>query len=90
MQIPRKDAYQSNVLCDKEGKLLMDFVGKLENLDKDWQTVCQRIRIPEQVLPVKNVTQHVAYQDYFDTDSVELVGKYWAREIELFGYRFDH
>ena len=28
MQIPRRDAYQINPLCDSEGNLLMDFVGK--------------------------------------------------------------
>lgn len=88
MQIPRKDAYQSNVLCDNDGKLLMDFIGKLENVDKDWQTVCQRIGIDEQLLPRKNVTQHVPYQDYYDADSAELVGRYWARDIEMFGYEF--
>ncbi len=48
MQIPRKDAYQINMLCDRQGNLLMDFVGKLENLESDWQTVCTRIGIPYQ------------------------------------------
>lgn len=89
MQIPRKDAYQINMLCDRRGKLLMDFVGKLENLQGDWQTVCERIGIPHQQLQRKNATQHRHYQDYYDNNSRQLVARHWAREIELFGYSFD-
>jgi len=89
MQIPRRDAYQSNMLCDNDGKLLMDFVGKLENLDNDWRTASERIGIPYQELPRKNVTQHKRYQDYFNTETTQLVAKHWARDIELFEYNFE-
>ena len=89
MQIPRKDAYQSNMLCDRKGKLLMDFVGKLENLQDDWKTVCERIGLPYEALPRKNATQHRHFQDYYDEKSRQLVAKHWAREIEMFGYTFE-
>jgi hypothetical protein len=89
MQIPRRDAYQINMLCDKKGHLLVDFVGKLENLQNDWQTVCLRAGIPYQALPRKNVTQYNNYRDFFDRDSVQLVAQHWAREIKEFDYDFD-
>jgi hypothetical protein len=89
MQIPRRDAYQFNMLCDKKGRLLVNFVGKLENLQNDWQTACLRARIPYQALPRKNVTQYDNYRDFFDRDSVQLVAKHWAREIKEFDYDFD-
>lgn len=89
MQIPRRDAYQSKMLCDNEGKLLMNFVGKLERLDTDWQTVCNNIGIEYQPLPRKNVTEHRRYQDYYDDNSVELVSKHWRHDIELFNYQFN-
>ncbi len=89
MQIPRRDAYQINMLCDKKGRPLVDFVGKLEDLQNDWQTVCTQVGIPCQAIPRKNVTQHINYRDFFDQDSVRLVAKHWAREIEAFEYDFD-
>ena len=89
MQIPRGDAYQINMLCDRNGELLMDFVGKLENLQADWQTVCERIGIPHQALPVTNATQRGNFQDYYDDESRRLVAEHWDREIKLFGYSFD-
>ena len=89
MQIPRRDAYQINMLCDKKGRLLVDFVGRLEDLQSDWQTVCVRAGIPYQSLPQKNITQYKNYRDFFDRDSVQLVAKHWAREIKEFDYDFD-
>ena len=89
MQIPRRSAYQVNMLCDRRGVVLMDFVGKFENLHDDWQTICHRIGIPHQNLPLKNTTNHRRYQDYYDHESQQLVRKHWAREIDLFSYSFD-
>jgi hypothetical protein len=89
MQIPRRDAYQINMLCDKKGRLLVDFVGKLEDLQNDWQTACVRAGIPYQALPRKNVTQYRNFRDFYDQDCILLVAKHWAREIEQFGYSFD-
>ena len=88
MQIPRGDAYQVNMLCDRRGRLLMDFVGKIENLDQDWQTACTRAGIPYQALPHRNVTERKPFKDYYDSDSIQLVAKHWAREIELFDYTY--
>lgn len=89
MQIPRRDAYQSNMLCDRGGVLLMDFVGKLEHLEADWKTVCERIQIDYQPLPRKNVTRRRHYQDYYTDATVEKVRIHWARDIALFNYQFD-
>jgi hypothetical protein len=89
MQIPRKDAYQINMLCDRRGDMLMDFVGKLENLDDDWRTVCGRIGIAYQPLPHENVSDRKPYQEYYDVASTKLVARHWAREIELFGYSYN-
>jgi len=88
MQIPRREAYQLNMLCDRKGLLLMDFVGKLENLEADWETVCREISIPCQPLLRKNVTEHRHYQEFYDRSAIKLVAKHWAAEIDLFGYSF--
>ena len=89
MQIPRPDAYQSNMICDRGGVLLVDFVGRLENLDADWKTVCERIKIDYHTLPHKKMIPHRPYQDYYTPDSLEKVRVHWARDIALFDYHFD-
>jgi len=89
MQIPRYDAYQLNMLCDKNGDLLMDYVGKMEHLQSDWETACNKGGIPFQALPHKNPTPRRHYQEYYDKDSIQLVATQWAREIEQFEYTYD-
>jgi len=89
MQIPRRDAYQLNMLSSRKGLLLMDFVGKLENLDADWENVCREIGISHQPLQRKNVTERRPYQEFYHPSLVKLVAKHWAAEIDLFGYSFD-
>jgi hypothetical protein len=66
----------------------MDFVGKLENLQNDWQVVCERIGICCELLPPRNVTLHDDYRKYFSEADVQLVAKHWTREIDLFEYSF--
>jgi hypothetical protein len=77
------------MLCDRQGELLMGFVGKVENLENDWQTVCERIGIEHQALPHTNVTQHKHFREYYDDESRQWVAQHWIREIELFDYSFD-
>jgi len=89
MQIPRRDAYQVNMLCDRQGTLLMDFIGKMENLESDWQTVCERIGIPVQKLPRKKFIKREHFSKYYNDETRQLVARHWAREIELFDYSFD-
>lgn len=86
MQIPRRDAYQLNMLCDPKGRLLMDFVGKVEELEQDWSNICKRLDLPEQALPRRNTTRHRPYADYYSPQLRALVAQHWNREIELFGY----
>ena len=94
MQIQRRDAYQLNMLCDRDGRMLMDFVGKLENLraesNNDWHVVCERIGIDYQRPPHMNIMLRNQYQNYYDPHSMRLVAKHWSREIELFEYTFDN
>jgi hypothetical protein len=90
MQIPRADAYQANMLCDRAGGLLLDFTGRFESLDADWQTLCDQLGIPQQPLPRRNVTGHGDYREYYDAALRDLVAQHWRRDIELFGYRFDN
>ena len=45
---------QYNFLYDEKGKLLVDFVGKFENLQNDFYKVCKRLGFPPITLPHAN------------------------------------
>lgn len=47
---------QYDFLYDKEGNCLVDFIGKLENINSDFKKVVSRLKLPANDLPKKNVS----------------------------------
>ena len=77
----------SDFLYDGD-KCLVDFIGKVENMQEDFNTICDNIGIPQLELPHKNKSKHKHYSEYYDDESIELVAKAYKKDIALFGYKF--
>jgi len=66
----------------------IDYIGKMENLQKDFDNVCDRVGMNSFTLPHRNVTKHKQYREYYDKETRKIIQKIYSRDIEFFDYEF--
>jgi len=66
---------------------LPDFVGRFENLEADWRTVCGELGI-DAPLPHHNASNHDHYSTYYTDALARRVAVRFAEEIDMFHYTF--
>jgi hypothetical protein len=78
---------QVKLIEDSHGKIAMDFIGRFENLEKDWAIIQDRLKI-SCGLPHLKATVHRPYQTYYHRELVDEIARMYPRDIQLFGYEF--
>jgi hypothetical protein len=79
---------QWEYLVNRDGKIAMDFLGRFETLEDDFDQVAKRLRVAAS-LPRANASPRGDYRSYYDDASAEIVARLYARDIELFRYSFE-
>ena len=98
-RLPKRNSYsdsyrhilpQCEFLLDSNGQQLVDFIGKLENIEEDFRVVSERLGLP--AISLRHVNRSRAkkhYSAYYNDELVELVGNLYAADIAKFNYEFD-
>ena len=66
----------------------VNFVGRFENLQKDFDVVCDKLGIPHQELLHIGKTEHKPYWEYYTDDSREFILDRYKDDIETYSYEF--
>lgn len=80
---------QFNWIKKNEEELGVDFVGKTENLQEDFDKVCETIGIDKFELSHRNKSQRPNYQDYYNEESKRYVLENYKKDIDIFNYNFN-
>jgi hypothetical protein len=73
----------------QQGKIGVDYLCRLENLQEGVGHVARALRLPRHRLPCRNWNFLWHYSMYYDNAARDLVAEYYASDIEAFGYHFE-
>ena len=93
---------QSDYLYDEDGRMLIDFVGRYENIEADFDKVMERVGLANKKLPRMNVSgmrgwrrlfgkekPRPPFQDHYTPALRDRVGEFYRADIENFDYAFE-
>jgi len=78
---------QFTYLCNPDRSIAVDFVGRFERIDEDWEAVAQELGI-DTPLPHTNHSARSHYSEHFTSEAAEIVADVYREDIELFDYQF--
>lgn len=82
-------ADMTSMIVDEDGRCIVDFVGRFENLNDDFAAVCARLGLRANALPHENRSEdRRAYRTYYTDETRDIVSRYFVRDIERFGYEY--
>ena len=92
--IPDEDAdehfrSQADYVTNSSGEVAIDFVGRYEKLDNDFAQVAHEIGLPPEIKPPRlQAAPKSVHADYYTSETRALMRERYARDIDLFEYRF--
>ena len=80
---------QSEWVCDEQGRIMVDYIGRFENLQQSWDDICTALHREKSQLPHVKKSSRGKYRDYYDAESRAIVAEYFRADIEMFEYSFE-
>lgn len=87
---PMPHRYQLDWFVNPHGEVMVDFIGRFENLQNDWAKVASKLGANRELSRVNvNPDSRQHYTEYYTDKTRKIVLERFAVDIEYFGYEFD-
>ena len=80
---------QYKYILDSNNNINIDFIGRFENLHKDFDIICKKIGIKTPKLRHLNSRPHDQYQLYYTDETAEIIYNAYKEDIDYFDYSFN-
>jgi len=83
-------ARQTDYLYTPDGAIALDFLGRFERIQEDFEEVCRRLGVEYHELPKRNSSKNskTDSREIFTCATRERIANAYGEEIEHFGYEF--
>jgi hypothetical protein len=79
----------TDFVMDKNDNLLVDYIGRFENLKNEWEFICEKIGTEIELPHIHNSCRDDKhYRDYYDDETRKFVSEACEKDLETFGYEF--
>jgi len=78
---------QYDFVCDNNGKIIVDYVGQFENLNRSLDEINDILKLAFE-LGHYNKTDKKDYKDIYTTEMIEKVHQVYQKDIDIFEYSF--
>ena len=80
--------FQAEMVTDAHNQLIVDEIGHFETLAEDFNRISAKLGLAVS-LPHRNQSSNKDYRDYYNARTRTIIEEAFARDIELFGYRYE-
>lgn len=80
---------QTYWIKDFKGAIPLDFIGRFETINDDFQQICEAMKIPDITLPHNIKGSGEDYREHYDEASIKIIEEVYKEEIEMFDYSFE-
>ena len=75
-------------VCNSQQEIRVDFLGRFENLNADFEYIKHRLGISAELLHLNKSKSRTDYRDYYTEKTRQIVADVYREDVELFGYQF--
>ncbi|MDH5599077.1 MAG: sulfotransferase family protein [Cyclobacteriaceae bacterium] len=79
---------QKEFLSDRNGEVIVDYIGKYETLHKDYEEICDKIGVGDSLRKVNLSKRKKSYKEYYNSQTKQLIFEAFKEDINYFGYEF--
>jgi len=77
---------QSHYVCNQNFEIQVDFIGRFEKLNVDFQEICNKLNIDSKLPHYNSSSTKKNWRTFYDKQTLKMVEDIYQKDFEAFGY----